>query len=59
MRVIVIGFSSGAAYGGECEIDAEGEWCGSFGKEGFEVMNHGAELCRGVAQTADCAETTG
>ena len=49
--VVVICFSRCATDGWEGEIDAEWEVRG--GEEGFEFLNHGAQLCGGVAQSAD------
>ena len=40
-------FPSGAADGGEGEVDAEGEGGGC--EEGFQFLDHGAEVGRGVA----------
>lgn len=42
MRVVVVGFPSRGAEGGEGKVDAEGE--GGGGKGAFEVVDHGAEL---------------
>lgn len=52
--VVVVCFAGGAAEGGEGEVDAEGE--GGGREEGFEVVDHGAQVGGGVAEAADDAE---
>ena len=52
--VVVVGFAGGAADGGEGEVDAEGEGGGC--EEGFQLVDHGAEVVGGVAETTYDAE---
>lgn len=54
VRVVVVCLAGGAADGGEGEVDAEGE--GGVREEGFELVDHGAEALRCVAEAADDAE---
>ena len=49
-----VGFAGGAADGGEGEVDAEGEGGGC--EEGFQLVDHGAEVVGGVAETTYDAE---
>ena len=43
----MVGLSGSAADGRESEVDAEGE--GGGAEEGFQFVNHGAQVRRGVA----------
>lgn len=55
VRVVVVRLAGGAADGGEGEVDAEGE--GGVREEGFELVDHCAEVSGWVAEAADDAET--
>ena len=54
--VVVVGLSRARADLREREVDAE--WQGRRGEEGFELVDHGAELLGAIAETAYRTEAT-